>query len=71
MTKYQFRIRTRNGLSVDNLNILGRDQPDAERKLFQMYPGAEIVECVEGLGSSREENLDLSGILALISKQPD
>ena len=33
MTKYGFRIRTRDGLMVDNLLIHGRDGGDAERKL--------------------------------------
>lgn len=73
MTKYQFRIRTRDGLAVENLNIQGRDRADAERKLFQMYPHSEVLECQEvlGLGASREEGMDLSGILSLISRQDD
>jgi len=70
MIKFQFRIRTRDGLSVDNLNIQGRDQADAERKLFQMYPKSEVIECHEVIGGTgREEGLDLGGILSLISKQ--
>jgi hypothetical protein len=73
VTKYQFRIRTRNGLVVENLNIQGRDRPDAERKLFQIYPNSEVLECHEvlGLGPGREEGMDLSGILSLISRQDD
>ncbi|MBX6393726.1 MAG: hypothetical protein IRY96_09635 [Burkholderiales bacterium] len=43
--KYRFRIRTRQGLLVDKLAIHGRDQADAERKLRQMYPHCEILEC--------------------------
>jgi hypothetical protein len=43
-TKYGFRIRTRNGALVDNLAIFGRDEPDAERKLRQIYLGCEILE---------------------------
>jgi hypothetical protein len=70
MTKYQFKIRTRDGLAVDNLNIQGHDQPDAERKLFQMYPKSRVLECHEVIGgSAREEGLDLGGILTLISRQ--
>jgi hypothetical protein len=42
--KYGFRIRTRSGAVVDNLLIFGRDEPDAERKLRQMYVGCEILE---------------------------
>jgi len=42
--KYGFRIRTRSGAVVDNLAIFGRDEPDAERKLRQIYLGCEILE---------------------------
>jgi len=42
--KYGFRIRTRSGSVVDNLLIFGRDEPDAERKLRQIYLGCEILE---------------------------
>lgn len=43
--KYGFRIRTRVGLPVDNLMIHGCDEQEAQRKLRQMYPGCEILEC--------------------------
>ncbi len=42
--KYGFRIRTRSGAVVDNLLIFGKDEPDAERKLRQIYLGCEILE---------------------------
>lgn len=42
--KYNFRIRTRSGAVVDNLLIFGKDEPDAERKLRQIYLGCEILE---------------------------
>ena len=44
MSKFGFKIRTRSGLTVDNLVIHGRDQADAERKLGQMYLHFEILE---------------------------
>ncbi|HZV54358.1 MAG TPA: hypothetical protein VFF82_05395 [Rhodocyclaceae bacterium] len=44
-TKYSFRIRTRQGMVVDNLMLYGRDAMDAERKLKQMYRDCEILEC--------------------------
>lgn len=44
MTKFGFKIRTRTGLTVDNLVIHGRDHADAERKLNQMYLHCEILE---------------------------
>ncbi len=50
MTKYGFRIRTRDGLTVENLQIYGRDGSDAERKLRQMYHECEIIECMPLFG---------------------
>jgi hypothetical protein len=44
--KYGFRIRTRVGLVIDSLSIHGRDENEAQRKLRQMYPGCEVLECV-------------------------
>jgi len=72
VTKYRFRIRTRNGLILEQLNIQGRDRADAERKLLQMYPNAEVLECLEGVEiPERQEGIDLSGVLSLISRQND
>jgi hypothetical protein len=45
MNKYRFRIRTRSGLVVDNLHILGRDQTEAERKLRQVYHDCLVLDC--------------------------
>jgi len=42
--KYGFRIRTRSGAVVENLLIYGKNEPDAERKLRQIYLGCEIIE---------------------------
>lgn len=53
MTKYGFRIRTRDGLTVENLQIYGRDGSDAERKLRQMYHECEIIECLPMFGIVR------------------
>lgn len=45
ITKFLFRIRTRNGGAiVDNLHINGLDEEDARRKLRQMYRDCEILE---------------------------
>ncbi|MGC2518722.1 MAG: hypothetical protein WA373_06405 [Burkholderiales bacterium] len=43
-TKYGFRIRTRQGMVVENLMIHGRDEADAEKKLKQMYLHCEIID---------------------------
>ena len=45
LKKYAFRIRTRGGLIVDKLLILGRDESDAERKLRQMYQHCRVLQC--------------------------
>lgn len=44
VTKYEFRIRTRNGAIVESLSIHGQDEEEARRKLRQMYRGCEILE---------------------------
>lgn len=45
MQKYEFCIRTQTGQRIERLNIIGRDQTEAERKLRQMYRNCEIVRC--------------------------
>lgn len=42
--KYGFRIRTKQGMVIEKLNIQGRTAEDAERKLRKMYPHCEILE---------------------------
>lgn len=42
--KFVFRIRTRAGLVVENLQIPGRDIADAERKVHQLYRDCVILE---------------------------
>jgi len=54
--KYGFRIRTRSGVVVDNLSISGRDEPDAERKLRQIYHGCEILETRHVIARSARMN---------------
>ena len=67
MTKYGFRIRTRDGLSVDNLQIQGRDEGDAERKLRQMYHGCQIVECTPMCGAVRGTMVNFEEVVRLIA----
>lgn len=43
-TKYIYKIRSRNGSLVENLQIHGKDAEEARRKLFQMYMHCEILE---------------------------
>ena len=51
--KYSFRIRTRTGSVVENLMIHGRDEVEAQKKLRQMYPRCQIVDCVCHRGGVR------------------
>jgi len=67
-TKYGFRIRTRSGAVVDNLLIFGRDEPEAERKLRQMYLGCEILEKRSvAAGSTRTGPINYEDVVDLIS----
>ena len=68
VTKYAFRIRTRDGLGVSNLLIHGRDEEDAERKLRQIYRDCEIVECVLYQGAVRTPPANFDDVLTLITR---
>lgn len=44
LSKYGYRIRTRNGVTVGKLVIQGRDETEAQEKLMRMYPGCTVIE---------------------------
>ena len=72
MTKFGFVIRTRSGLTVDNLVIHGRDQADAERKLGQMYLHFEILKCQviqEKKETAPKDTTTFEDIVSLIANQ--
>ncbi len=76
MTKFGFKIRTRGGMVVDNLQIGANDRAEAERKVGQIYQRCEILECVElRAGGSRtgglkdDEGLDLESAIDLIDAE--
>jgi hypothetical protein len=70
--KYGFRIRTRNGSVVDNLSIFGKDEPDAERKLRQIYLGCEILEAKRlVIQASRNGPVTYEDVVDLISAPDD
>ena len=71
LTKYGLRIRTRSGTPVDNLTVQARDQAEAERKISQMYPSCEILECRQIQSAIGDDALNLDSIISLIAKQPD
>ena len=53
IVKYASRIRTRSGSIVENLMIHGRDEIEAQKKLRQMYPRCQIVDCICHRGGVR------------------
>jgi hypothetical protein len=72
-TKYGFRIRTRDGMVVENLMIHGRDEADAERKLRQMYLHCEVLECsamqpAMMQPTKRYSSVSFEDVISLISK---
>jgi len=69
MEKYGFRIKTRSGLSVDNLVVQARDRAEAERRIKQIYMHCEIIECKQLPSVAREEVSDLEGIISLIARE--
>ena len=71
MNKYGFRIRTRTGMTVDNLMVQARDRAEAERRIQQIYHHCEILECQEVTPTLKKEGLDLDDVIALINKQEE
>ncbi|NWG87929.1 MAG: hypothetical protein HXY26_10565 [Hydrogenophilaceae bacterium] len=66
LAKHGYRIRTRSGVIVDNLQIYGRNPQEAQQKLMRMYPGCTVLEtrevaptCNANAGSSFEDVVDL------------
>ncbi len=72
MQKFEFSIRTRDGQLIERLNIAGRDQGDAERKLKQMYRYCEIVRCNSHQPGEMKQTghaASVEDILSMIAKQ--
>lgn len=68
LQKFGFRIRTRNGLILDNLNVQARDRSEAERRISQIYHYCEILGCQENAATAHAGAADVEGVIALISK---
>lgn len=68
MNKYEFNIRTRNGQRVEKITIQALERSMAEQRLSQMYRDCEIIDCNEAPAAIRQENLDVEGIINLITK---
>ena len=71
MNKYGFKVKTRGGSVVENLQVQARDRAEAEQKINQIYHHCEILECNEVTPTLRKEGLDLEDVVALIKKQED
>ena len=69
MIKFGFKIRTRGGSVVENLQVQARDRAEAEEKIRQIYHQCEILECQEITPTLRKEGLDLEDVISLIGKQ--
>jgi hypothetical protein len=67
MIRFGFQIRTKSGQRIDNISIIAATQPDAERRLRQMYHHCEIVDCREQAVPRRIDTLDVEGVIGLIS----
>ena len=68
MTKFRYSIRSRTGATVSNLVIAGKDEADAQRKLLQMYPGCEVLECVCEEGDGRSQSLSFDDVAKLLTR---
>jgi hypothetical protein len=66
--KYGFRIRTRTGMVVDNLTIHGREEADAQRKLLQMYPHCQVLECRPVGAPPKREPASFEEVISLVAK---
>ena len=70
MLKFDFSVRTRDGQKIESIQIQGRDLPDAERKLFQMYRYCEVISCgTINADHKLSQSSDIEEVLSLIAKQ--
>jgi hypothetical protein len=69
MLKFDFSVKTRDGQSVDSIQIYGRDLADAERKLRQMYRNCEVTQYkIIDVDKKFSQSSDIEEVLTLISK---
>ena len=71
MIKFGFKIKTRGGMLVDNLQVSARDRAEAERKISQIYQRCEIIECQEMRQPVKDEAFDLESAINLIGRETD
>lgn len=69
MLKFYFSVLTQGGQKVENILIGGKDQPDAERKLRQMYYHCEVTHCeIKQEEMKPGQATSVEDILSLIAK---
>ncbi|HSM97640.1 MAG TPA: hypothetical protein VLS47_01390 [Gallionella sp.] len=69
MLKFDFSVKTRDGQKVESILIHGKDLPDAERKLRQMYRDCEVTRCeTVNSGKVLGQSADIEEVLSLISR---
>jgi hypothetical protein len=68
MQKFEFSIRTRDGLLIERLMISGKDLEEAEHKVKQIYRHCEIVRCEAQHDSKQGQAASIEDILSLIAK---
>ena len=71
MNKYGFKIRTRSGSLVENLQVQARDRAEAEQKINQIYHHARSWSARRSRPTLKKEGLDLEDVIALINKQEE
>jgi len=70
MVKFDFSVKTRDGQTVGSVQIQGKDLPDAERKLFQMYRYCEVISCkTVSIDNKSPNTADIEDVLSLIARQ--
>ena len=69
MLKFNFSVITRDGQTVENIQLYGKDLPDAERKLRQMYRDCEVTQYRIIESDKRiAQSADIEDVLSLIAK---
>ena len=69
MQKFDFSVKTRDGQKVESILIAGKDQPDAERKLRQMYRNCVVTRCEVRQPEDRYcQAVFIEDVLTLIAK---
>ncbi|MHB0927212.1 MAG: hypothetical protein ACYC1F_12010 [Gallionellaceae bacterium] len=70
MPKFDFSVTTRDGQKVESVQIYGKDLPDAERKLRQMYYNCEVTQSrIINPEKEFSQSADIEDVLSLIVRQ--